>query len=223
MSKKPKPIAENKNKYSQVDAEIYWQDFAQQNNLTQEGLTKFQQYYNYFIEYNKLHNLTAITDLPSILNLHFSDSLALENLLDLKNIQGLADIGSGGGFPGLPLKIKYPHLNLFLIEVNQKKQEFLNNLISQLELSNCTVSPLDWRTFLRQTDLMIDFFCARASLQPEELIRIFKPTSPYRNSKLVYWASKKWVPSDEVKDYMSNETSYTVDDKIRKLVLFENI
>lgn len=207
---------------SNVETENVWQSFAQKNNLNAQQLLQFQQYYSHFISYNKLHNLTAITNLNDVLNFHFTDSLALENLLDITSLKSIADIGSGGGFPGIPLKIKYPHLSLTLIEVNNKKQEFLKEVISKLNLDNCLVSSYDWRTFLRQTNYAIDLFCARASLQPEELVRVFKASSPYKNSNLVYWASKTWLASDEVKQYILKEISYSIEDKTRKLVLLQN-
>lgn len=199
--------------------ENIWEYFKEKNNLDSDKLKKFEIYYNLLKETNDLHNLTAITQLKSVINYHFQDSIALCDFLDCSKVKSIADVGSGGGFPGIPIKIIKPDLSLTLIEVNQKKVEFLNNLIDTLKLENCQVIDLDWRTFLRKTELDIDLFCARASLSPEELIRMFKPSCYYKNSKLIYWASKKWQPNSKEKEFIKKEFEYLVGNKLRKLIL----
>ncbi len=133
-------------------------------------------------------------------------------------IKSLADIGAGAGIPSIPLKIKYPHLVLTLIEVNHKKIQFLETVAQKLGLSDIFTCDYDWRTFLRKIEEPIDFFCARASLQPEELIRMFKPSSPYKQSLLIYWASSQWEPSEEVVPYIRQDYGYKIGHKRRRLI-----
>ncbi len=195
-----------------------WASFIERHALTAEQTEQFQQYYRMVVETNDIHNLTAITDLKRVLSDHFDDSLALDQFIDCKKIRSLCDVGTGAGFPALPLKIKYPHLALVLIEVNHKKIQFLYDVIERLGLDSVEVYDLDWRTFLRKTVYNIEIFCARASLQPAELLRMFKPSSLYKDALLVYWASKDWVPHEKEVPLVEKEEWYTLGNKKRKLV-----
>ncbi len=113
----------------------------------------------------------------------------------------------------------YPHLVLILIEVSHKKIQFLNELCSALELQDVELIAYDWRTFLRKTAYDIDLFCARASLSLDELIRMFKPSCPYRNQQLLYWASESWAPDEHIAAFIKNEYAYKIRHKKRRLVL----
>lgn len=199
----------------------FWHDFAKQEALTQNEVEQFKQYYELLIEWNKKFNLTAITDEKEVIAYHFQDSLALQKLIDCKAVKTLADIGTGAGFPALPLKIKFPHLKLVLIEVNKKRISFLQHVCQQLNLHDIEMVDLDWRSFLRKTDYKIDVVCARASLRPPELFHMFKPSCFYNNAQLVYWAADSWQPRPKEKVFLKKEQIYEVGDKKRKLVLFE--
>lgn len=201
---------------------VAWQSFQDRVQLTDEQLIQFQRYYILLKETNDIHNLTAITDFMSVLKYHFEDSLMLGNYTDCSKLSCIADVGTGGGFPGIPLKIKYPHLRVILIEVNLKKRAFLQEVIEQLGLLDVEVSSLDWRTFIRKTEYPIELFSARASLQPEELLRMFKPASPYKNSTLVYWASQEWTPDAYVRSFITKEEQYKMSHKSRRLIFFNN-
>ena len=84
----------------EIKNQILWDNFAKRNLLSSEQIDQFKKYYNLLIEHNKLYNITAITDLESIINDHFEDSLALSKAVDLNN-KVIVDVGSGGGFPGI--------------------------------------------------------------------------------------------------------------------------
>ncbi len=197
-----------------------WDDFVNREQLTPRQADQFQRYMQELRIQNDMVNLTAITAPKDIIDYHFCDSIQLGRCIDMSTIQSLCDVGAGAGFPGIPLKIMFPHIRLVLIEVNNKKVRFLEQMIQDLGLENCEVSTLDWRTFLRNTKYEIDLFCARASLQPEELVRIFKPVCHYKTKKLVYWASSLWHAEPQVQPFVQKECSYYSNNRSLKLVFF---
>jgi 16S rRNA (guanine527-N7)-methyltransferase len=203
------------------DTEGIWNRFFSRVPSAAAQQEQFRTYYRLLVETNDIHNLTAITDLEKVLTDHFEDSLALARFIDCSRLTCVGDIGTGAGFPALPLKIAFPELPLVLIEVNHKKIQFLESVVEALQLSNVTITDLDWRTFLRKTDYEIDLFCARASLQPEELVRMFMPSSAYKDARLAYWASRHWQPSVALQPLIEKQETYTVGAKERKLIFFK--
>lgn len=197
-----------------------WRTFATTYDLSPEQLAQFQRYYAMVVASNQLFNLTAIEEFDSFMAYHFEDSLKLAQCYDFSKISGLVDVGTGAGFPGIPLKIKYPHLNVVLIEVTQKKVDFLHEVIEELQLSSCVVYPHDWRTFLRKTSYPADIICFRASLQPDELVRAFQPSSAYKNADIVYWASRSWTAEGKEKAFFVKLVPYSVGSKQRAYALF---
>lgn len=104
--------------------------------ITSEQIQKLETYSNLLQEYNKHTNITAITDQKSIYLKHFFDSLTITKIIDLTKYQNLLDIGSGGGFPGIVLKIIYPNLHITLLDSNNKKTNFQKYIIDKLNLKN---------------------------------------------------------------------------------------
>ena len=108
--------------------------FSQINiNLNNSQLKLFENYYEFLIEYNKKVNLTAITNKNEIVIKHFIDSLTVSKFI--KNSCKLIDIGTGAGFPGVPLKILNSDINLTLLESSKKKCEFLKKLSNILQIN----------------------------------------------------------------------------------------
>ena len=104
-------------------------------NLTEKQKENFEKYYDLLIYYNSKFNITAITEKSEVYLKHFADSL-----LGAKYIEGdFLDVGSGGGFPAIPVKILKPELSLTLMEATGKKCEFLKEVIKELKLSNVSV------------------------------------------------------------------------------------
>ena len=108
-------------------------------SLDDKILSNLNTYKDYLKEYNSHTNLTTITEDEDIYLKHFYDSLTIVKAIDLNSINSLIDVGTGAGFPGMVLKIVYPHLNVTLIDSNNKKTTFLSNLKDKLELDNLTI------------------------------------------------------------------------------------
>lgn len=105
-------------------------------NLTDEMLTKLEKYYELLIEWNEKINLTAITEKKEVYLKHFYDSLTLARVIDLNKEETLCDIGTGAGFPGLVLKIVFPHLKVTLVDSLNKRINFLQLVCDKLGLDN---------------------------------------------------------------------------------------
>jgi 16S rRNA (guanine527-N7)-methyltransferase len=104
-------------------------------NLTPEQLASFELYFRELIEWNQKLNLTAITDYEEVQVKHFLDSLTAVLATDFSARPAVLDIGTGAGFPGIPLKIVFPGIKITLIEATAKKTRFLENIVSKLGLN----------------------------------------------------------------------------------------
>lgn len=102
--------------------------------LTSFQIEQFITYYEMLIEKNKVMNLTGITDFEEVLKKHFIDSLSLVKACDLNGDISLLDVGTGAGFPGIPLKIAFPNLKITLLDSLNKRITFLQEVIDRLEL-----------------------------------------------------------------------------------------
>ena len=103
--------------------------------VTPEKLDQLKEYASFLLEYNQHTNLTAIRDINEVYLKHFYDSLTIVKAINLKEVNTLLDIGTGPGFPGMVLKIIYPHLQITLMDSNNKKINFLKALAQELNLN----------------------------------------------------------------------------------------
>lgn len=103
-------------------------------NLTDEQLEQFRIYYEMLVEKNKVMNLTGITEWDEVLEKHFLDSISLIRAIDLNQKLTVIDMGTGAGFPGIPLKIAFPKLKVTLADSLNKRVLFLQEVIDALKL-----------------------------------------------------------------------------------------
>ena len=132
MERKGRKVAENSKSTNKFEEEL--------NNLgivlTDQQKKQFDQYYELLTEWNKVMNLTGITDYDEVNLKHFTDSLTIVKICNMNQAESLIDIGTGAGFPGIPLKIVYPHLRVVLLDSLSKRIKFLDEVIRVLGLEN---------------------------------------------------------------------------------------
>ena len=105
--------------------------------LTELQKEQYNKYYNLVVEWNQRINLTAITEEEEFYTKHFFDSISLAFYKDYSNIESICDVGSGAGFPSIPLKILYPNLKVTIVDSLNKRIKFLNLVKDELGLTDC--------------------------------------------------------------------------------------
>ncbi|MCI9075424.1 MAG: 16S rRNA (guanine(527)-N(7))-methyltransferase RsmG [Dorea sp.] len=107
-------------------------------DYTNDMLVQFDQYYDLLMEWNKVMNLTGITEYEEVITKHFIDSLSIVKAIDVNDISNVIDVGTGAGFPGIPIKIAFPHINITLLDSLNKRIKFLNDVIDGIGLKCIT-------------------------------------------------------------------------------------
>lgn len=104
--------------------------------LTDKQVSQFIKFYEMLVEWNKVMNLTGITEYDEVVMKHFVDSLSIVKVNGFDNVTSIIDVGTGAGFPGIPLKIVFPEIKITLLDSLNKRIRFLNSVIDELELEN---------------------------------------------------------------------------------------
>lgn len=135
--------------------------------LTEEQIGKLDKFYKLLIEWNKKINLTRIEDEKEVYLKHFYDSLTIVKVVDLNKINTLCDVGTGAGFPGIVLKIVFPNLKITLIDSLQKRVNYLNTIIKELNLNNIEAVHARGEEYKGKFDLVT----SRAVANIEKLVK----------------------------------------------------
>lgn len=159
--------------------------------LTKEKVSKFETYFSMLVEWNQKFNLTAIVEQNEVYEKHFIDSLISEKYVDFAG-KTLLDVGSGAGFPGIPLAINHPDLTVTLLESNGKKVIFLNEVVKVLDLKNVNIVQSRSEEFKGE----FDFVTARAVKQLNILLEICSHLIKVNG----YFLSYKGNATNEIKE-----------------------
>lgn len=143
--------------------------------ITEKKLKQLEIYYDLLIGYNKVMNLTGITDKEEVYLKHFYDSLTICKIIDLNKEETLCDLGSGAGFPGIVLKIFYPDLKVTLVDSLNKRINFLNTVINNLELTEINAIHVRMEEYSKKNIEKYDVVTARAVAQMNFLLEIAIP------------------------------------------------
>lgn len=120
--------------------------------LDENQSEQFHIFYNLLTEWNKVMNLTGITEYEEVVEKHFLDSLAIVKAVDLQKVQNIIDIGTGAGFPGIPLKIAYPQLDVTLLDSLNKRVRFLDTVIENTDLKGIKAMHGRAEDYAKQTE-----------------------------------------------------------------------
>lgn len=184
-------------------------------DLTELQLNQLNKYYELLIEYNKLMNLTGITEKDQVYLKHFYDSLTIIKVIDLTQEETLCDVGTGAGFPGLVIKIVFPNLKVTLVDSLNKRIEFLKTVIKELELENIEAIHARAEEYARVNREKFDVVTSRAVAPLNILLEYCIPIVKVNK----YYISYKGNISQEIKD--SEEALKILNSKIETIEEFE--
>ena len=130
--------------------------------ITDKQLEQLEIYYELLIEYNKVMNLTGITEKDQVYLKHFYDSLTIAKIIDITKEETLCDIGTGAGFPGMVLKIIFPNLKVTLVDSLNKRIEFLKVVKEKLKLTNIEIIHSRIEDYAKDNREKFDIVTSRA-------------------------------------------------------------
>ncbi len=179
------------------------------NKLKKLGITltsiqkeQFNKFYETLVEWNKVMNLTGITDYEEVNEKHFVDSLSIVKAIDLNQVTSVIDIGTGAGFPGIPLKIAFPHLKVVLLDSLNKRINFLNHVICELGLSDITTIHGRAEDFAKQAQYREQFdLCVSRAVA--NLTTLSEYCIPYINVGGTFIPYKSGEIDDEVQQSLN--------------------
>ena len=188
--------------------------------ISEEELNKFDKYKELLKEYNEKFNLTAIIKDEDIYLKHFYDSLCLLKVPELHNTNNILDIGTGAGFPGIPLAIMLPKNNITLVESNEKKCMFLKVVCDELDLKNVSIVNDRAENYAKTHRESFDIATSRAVSALKVLLELEIPTLKING----YFLPLKSHIEDEISDSKEilNELNCTIEEVISYARPIEN-
>ena len=144
-------------------------------NITDTASLKFEEYYKKLVEVNEVMNLTSIIEHEEVYNKHFLDSLSLSLCLDLSKKASLLDVGSGAGFPSIPLAIVSNNIDVTIIDALNKRINFLNDLAKSLDLPNVKAIHIRAEEYAKEKRNSFDYVTARAVARLNVLTELCLP------------------------------------------------
>lgn len=199
--------------------------------LDKEKLNKLDKFYNLLISWNEKINLTTITEKKEVYLKHYYDSLTLMKVIDLNKNLKILDVGTGAGFPGIVLKIVFPNLRITLLDSLNKRINYLNEIIKELDLKDietvCERAEIYTKNHKEEYDLVVSRAVAHLKILSEITFQSVKING--------YLVAMKGNINDELKDSIEiitrlngkiieiNEFKLPIEDSIRTLVKVEKI
>lgn len=188
-------------------------------SLDDMQIEKFLIYYELLVEWNSFMNLTAITGFNDVCTKHFIDSISLCKCIDCNGELELIDVGTGAGFPGIPLKIVFPNLKITLLDSLGKRVKFLNEVIKKLGLSDITAIHGRAEDFARP-DQLREKFDVCVSRAVANLSTLSEYCLPYVKSGGYFVAYKSEKINEEVKsaDKAINILGGVIDEQVELIL-----
>jgi len=144
-------------------------------NLTSDMLNKFELYYSKLVEVNSYMNLTAITDHEEVYVKHFLDSLYILKAIEKEDSYSILDVGSGAGFPSIPLAIVDSKANVTIIDALNKRISFLNDLVKYIGIDNVKAFHERAEDYAKEKRESFDYVTARAVARLNVLAELCLP------------------------------------------------
>ena len=196
-----------------------------ENKLNEIGITlsdtqkqQFDQFYKLLVEWNKVMNLTGITEYEEVNEKHFIDSLSIVKAIDINKVESLIDIGTGAGFPGVPLKIAFPHLRVVLLDSLNKRINFLNTVIDTLGLNNISTIHGRAEDFAKKSEYREQFdLCVSRAVA--NLATLSEYCIPYVKKEGLFVPYKSGEIDDELEQ--SKKAIHVLGGKVEDVVKFQ--
>ena len=196
-----------------------------EEKLSQIGITlsdkqkeQFDKFYELLVEWNKVMNLTGITEYEEVNEKHFVDSLSIVKAIDMNQVHSLVDIGTGAGFPGIPLKIAFPHIKVVLLDSLNKRINFLNTVIKELGLENIETIHGRAEDFAKQPEYREQFdLCVSRAVA--NLATLSEYCIPYVKKDGMFVSYKSGEIDEEVEQ--SKKAIHVLGGKLDKIIKFQ--